>query len=296
MHPLKNLIFLLLFFVGGLTKAYSQGTVGRQKVDQFPINKSNTLTYGLTWIPSDYDTDTTNRYPLIIFLHGAGECGDSISGLSKLISAGLPMKIAQGWDPQAISPIDGKLMNFIVVSPQAPALSRWSYSYTHVRYILADVIKRYKVDESRIYITGISAGGAGTWSSVTNNENFTKKIAAIVPVSAVGVNNPDHEAPNIQYIGKYGVRVWAICGQYDAQTRHNVNSINTINSYDSTQTAPAAITLFPNLGHTSAVWNTAYEAKWRDNQFRLNIYEWMLRNVRHSISVVVPTTNAARIK
>src|SRR4029079_6818663 len=136
-----------------------------------------------------YNSTNTN-YPLIIFLHAGGEVGDGVQGLNNLLNAGIPKEIAEGWDPQAVNPSDGKIYKFIVVSPQAPTNSGWSYTYTHVVNILPDVLSRYRVDPKRIYITGISAGGGGTWSCVTNDSNFTKKIAAIVPVSSVGVNNP----------------------------------------------------------------------------------------------------------
>ena len=95
-----SLLLVLLFYFG--FNAAGQTIIGRQLVDQYPIS-NNAKTYGLTWLPADYNS-TDKEYPLIIFLHAAGETGDNIDGLNKLLRVGLPRKIAEGWDPQAVNP------------------------------------------------------------------------------------------------------------------------------------------------------------------------------------------------
>src|SRR6476620_2156079 len=159
-------VSLLMLIAVISTQANAQTIIGRQKVDQFPITSWNMMTYGLTWLPTDYSTNTTQKYPLIIFLHGKGETGDGVGGLYNLISTALPQYIANGWDPVAVNPADGQTYKFIVVSPQAPTSTGWSYTWDNVQYILQDVINRYRVDLSRIYVTGLSAGGNGTWTCV----------------------------------------------------------------------------------------------------------------------------------
>ena len=295
---MKKLLVLFPLIYSGFN-VMCQTYIGRQLVDQYPITSWGTKTYGLTWLPADYNTTTTN-YPLIIFLHAGGEVGDGVSGLNNLINAGLPKEIAAGWDPQAVNPADGKTYKFIVVSPQAPTNSGWSYSYTHVVNILPDILKRYRVDPKRIYITGISAGGAGTWSCVTNDANFTQKIAAIIPVSAAGVNNPNVETPNIKYIsGKYGVSVWTVCGTKDALYNTAVSYVNTINTANPAPAIPAKLTGMTGLDHVPAVWDTAYKATWRNNALNRNFYEWMLqyqRNVTSPPENKPPAANAGADK
>ncbi|MGZ8543813.1 MAG: PKD domain-containing protein [Flavisolibacter sp.] len=286
---MKNTIFTVSVMLFLLVQAAAQTTVGRQKVDQYPTSSYGSTTYGLTWLPTDYNS-TTQSYPLIIFLHGSGECGDGVSGLTKLISTGLPKKIADGWNPEARNPADGKTYKFIVVSPQAPSSSRWSYTYTHVRKIIEDVKKRYRVDANRIYITGLSAGGAGTWSSVTNDGAFTSTIAAITPVSSVGVNNGSIERPNIPFIsGKYGVKVWAICGASDSFYGKDGDYINIINNGNPRPTVQAVRTGIPGAGHSGAAWNTAYDPNWRSNTFNKNMYEWFLQYSRGTTTTPTPT-------
>src|SRR5206468_6592678 len=138
----------------------------------------------LTWVPTDYN-QTSNKYPLIVFLHGIGETGTGVDGLSRLVGTGLPYRIASGWNPEAVNPADGQNYKFIVVSPQAAS---WSYGYNELQYIIPAIIAKYRVDPSRVYVTGLSAGGAGVWGSVTHNADFSSKIAAVVPVSAAGTN------------------------------------------------------------------------------------------------------------
>jgi hypothetical protein len=275
---MKTPVLLLLLFCFGYNVA-GQTVIGRQLVDQYPIS-NNAKTYGLTWLPADYNSTNTS-YPLIIFLHAAGETGDGVQGLYNLLHVGLPREISEGWDPQAINPADEKTYQFIVVSPQAPTKSGWSYSYTHVKNILPDVISRYRVDTKRIYLIGISAGGGGTWSSVTNDSNFTKKFAAILPVSSTGVNNPFIEYPNIKYIsGKYGVKVWTVCGTKDAWYYTASNYVNIINTAKPAPAVPALLTGVPGNGHDTSLWKTVFDPSWKNNSIHLSFYEWMLQYQR----------------
>ena len=172
-----SLLLLLVFYFG--YNASGQTIIGRQLADQYPIS-NNAKTYGLTWLPADYNS-TNDSYPLIIFLHAGGEGGDGLKGLYNLLNVGLPREIAEGWDPQAVNPEDGKNYQFIVVSPQAPAKSGWSYSYTHVKNILPDVISRYRVDTNRIYLMGISAGGGGHGHQLQMTATSQKKLLLYSP-------------------------------------------------------------------------------------------------------------------
>ena len=220
-------------------------------------------------------------------MHGAGEAGTGVGALYNLLWQAIPQKIANGWDPVAVNPDDGQTYQFIVVSPQAPG---WSYGYPAIQYILNDVISKYRIDTSRIYFTGLSAGGAGTWASSTNGFNFAKRVAAIVPVSAAGTNTPS-EANELQYVGgSYGVKVWTICGTQDSFWPSTVNFSNTINSANPAPTVPVVATGLP-AGHDGGAWNTAYDPNWRNNAHNLNVYEWLLKYKRPAASAF-PTANA----
>ena len=90
------------------------------------------------------------KWPLMMFLHGAGERG---SDLNKLKKHG-PPKIVE----------NKKDFPFIVVSPQCPAGDWWTEKSEVLIHLLDKVVERYAVDAERVYLTGLSMGGYGTWT------------------------------------------------------------------------------------------------------------------------------------
>jgi Carbohydrate binding module (family 6)/Secretion system C-terminal sorting domain len=260
---------------------FSQTTIGNQKVDQYPVSAAGALTYGLTYLPADYNP--ANKYPLIIFLHGMGEGGDGVSGLYNLLNQGLPWWINRGFKPSAVSPVDGKTYEFIVVSPQAPASWQWSYDYNEIQYVVPDILNRYSIDQSRMYVTGLSAGGSGTWSCMTHDPNFAMKFAAIMPNSDAGFNNTPLEAPFLHDITSvYGVPVWCVDGALDGLHGHTTLYLDTINAGPPIANPQGVQTLIDGAGHSAAAWDSAYSPTWRNNQFNQTAYEWFLRYKRAS--------------
>ena len=284
----RNLIVTICCCVSFVNQTLAQSYIGRQLVDQYPTTAWNTMTYGLTWLPTDYHNNSSERYPLIIFLHGSGEGGDGEWGLYNLITQGLPMTIANGFNPEAVSPVTGQNTKFIVVSPQAPGAAHWSYGFGNVQYILADVLARYRVDASRIYVTGLSAGGAGTWSCVTNGPDFAHKIAAIVPVSSAGTNTSSEYDAIPLVGGTYGVKVWSTAGSNESWLSFAQNATNMVNSASPNPQVPAKVTAIPGVTHEPAGWNRPYDPNWRDNEMGRNIYEWMLQYSRSGVQQIIP--------
>ena len=124
---------------------------------------------------------------MILFLHGAGESGDD---LSKVKIHGIPKLIESGKD-----------FPFILVSPQSP---RGGWSSDSLNGLLDEVISKYKVDKERIYLTGLSMGGFGTWSLATAHP---ERFAAIAPICGGG--NPAR-ANRLK-----GLPIWAFHGAKD---------------------------------------------------------------------------------
>jgi len=116
----------------------------------------------LLYLPKGYDEDD-NTWPLVLFLHGSGERGDDLESVKRL---GLPMLIEQG-----------KNFPFILVSPQCPLGQRWDPLELSV--LLDKIEEDYRVDTSRVYITGLSMGGEGTWKLAFAEPH---RFAAIAPV------------------------------------------------------------------------------------------------------------------
>ena len=121
----------------------------------------------LLFLPAGYGADTTKRWPLILFLHGAGERGTNL----QIVAKHGPPKI------------DTSETNFpfIVVSPQCPAGKIWSNDLLLV--LLDEIENKYAIDTRRVYLTGLSMGGFGTWSlGLSHPERF----AAIAPICGGG--------------------------------------------------------------------------------------------------------------
>ncbi len=138
------------------------------------------------YIPKHYDCG--EYYPLVLFLHGSGEKGNDNEDQ---IRVGLPAAFR---DPA--SPI----YDAIVVAPQCPAGARWvdteweegnyscakipeSRQMNEVRGILAELKTELNVDDDRVYVTGLSMGGFGTWDLMTRHGSL---IAAGMPVCGCG--------------------------------------------------------------------------------------------------------------
>jgi len=263
---MKRIVLLLLLplFYAHLQ---AQTVIGRQNVDQYPIDQSGTKTYGLTWLPPSYSANPTKKYPLILFFHGTGEAGTGVAGLNTLINTGLPGVIAGGFNPSAVNLKDGQTYEFIVVSPQAAS---WSYNYDQIKYILPNVLSRYRVDLNRIYLTGLSAGGDGSWTVMgSGDDNFIKQFAAMATASAAGVdgvNGLDATTVNNNVAragGVDGVPIWAVVGQNDFLFGQNVDYINRVNAYSPAPAIKAKFTDISVIGHSA--WNQLYDPNWRSD-------------------------------
>ncbi|WP_442892735.1 alpha/beta hydrolase-fold protein [Emticicia sp. 17c] len=125
----------------------------------------------LLYLPKDYDKKTM-PYPVIIYLHGSSHRG---TDLNKLKGYGLPYLIEQG-----------KEFNFIIASPQCPDGKYWS-SENWFDSLYTELTSKYRVDTQRVYLTGISLGGYGTFIAGMDHAD---KLAAMVPLCG-GCNDSD---------------------------------------------------------------------------------------------------------
>lgn len=120
----------------------------------------------LIFLPADYDA--ARAWPLLLFLHGAGERGDDLA------------RVAIHGPPRLIREATMELP-FIVVSPQVPDDRIWSIQLLDA--LLEEVAQTHSVDEDRVYVTGLSMGGYGTWHLAME---FPHRFAAIAPISGGG--------------------------------------------------------------------------------------------------------------
>ncbi|MCB0806360.1 MAG: dienelactone hydrolase family protein, partial [Bacteroidales bacterium] len=160
-------------------------------INQFPETTSYNY---ITYLPTDYVNDTLKEYPLLIYLHGGSARG---SDTLDLYDAGPFDQIYRG-----------RTFPFIVVAPQCPKHLRWSTEnwFEHFYY---DLIKKYRIDTNRIYLTGESLGGSGTWFLATK---YPDKFAAIAPMSGF-TSHMDFIDKNIDKLKN--IPIWAFHGKID---------------------------------------------------------------------------------
>jgi predicted peptidase len=110
---------------------------------------------------------TRRQWPLVVYLHGAAQRGQD---LQELREAGLPAQIEKGARPE-----------FILISPQCPSDSPWEPK-TILR-LIEHVCASFPIDPDRVYLTGFSMGGSGTWRTACLDPS---RFAAIAPLAGGG--------------------------------------------------------------------------------------------------------------
>lgn len=159
----KTLVLIMLTFI--LNNAFGQTKTSNQKLQslQKDVVVNVNLQY-LIYLPKDYE-ECEDSFPLVLFLHGAGERGNDIEIVKR---NGPPKLVEEGFD-----------FPFILVSPQCPEGTRWNYQIFSLITLLDEIESKYRVDKNRIYLTGLSMGGQGTWSLALAQPD---RFAAIAPI------------------------------------------------------------------------------------------------------------------
>ncbi|PWL38066.1 hypothetical protein DKG77_07165 [Flagellimonas aquimarina] len=218
------------------------------------------------YTPSGYDNND-HSYPLLVFLHGGGQRGNSFENandLEKVLAHGPPFMInSSQWDPK---------FPCIVASPQIGS-GNWSPSLVDgfIRHLLGN----YRINKTRIYLTGLSLGGRGTWSYIgqKGNEGF---VSAIVPICGSG------DPSQIDKLST--VPIWAFHGAEDNiisafNQNGSVPMVEEINQNNPVFTAK--VTIYPNVGHDS--WTQTYSGSGMGAEstdysvFNMSIYNWMFQ-------------------
>ncbi len=235
MRVLMAALAMALTIPAGAQDAGKQAPLSLEK----PITKVIKVKY-LLYLPKEYGKDAAQKWPMVLFLHGAGESGDD---LEKVKVHGPPKLAAQG-----------KEIPFIIVSPQSP---RGGWDAEVLDTLLNEVTGKYAVDLDRIIVTGLSMGGFGTWNLAME---FPNRFAAIAPICGGGVAS---RARRIRHIP-----TWVFHGAKD-------NAVPLKASQDMVDALKAAggdpkFTIYPEAGHDS--WTEAYNDR--------ELWEWFLQQKR----------------
>lgn len=201
----------------------------------------------LVHLPDDYAADTGRGWPLVLFLHGAGERGSDL----ELAAVHGPPKLADA----------GHEFPFILVTPQCAESSQWVSELSTLSVLLDEVTATYRVDPERITVTGLSMGGFGTWGLAVR---YPDRFAAIAPICGglwLQSAAPLRDLP-----------VWAFHG--DADDVVPITATEQIVSELRALDADVRFTRYAGVGHDS--WTETYENP--------AFYEWLLSHRRNGDS------------
>lgn len=202
-----------------------------------PDRGGDALRY-LLFLPKGFDAPL-RKWPVILYLHGQSLCGDDPK---LLLRYGLPKRLER----DAGFP-------FIVVSPQLRAGERWT-DFDALTALLDLVLRTYPADPERVYVTGFSMGGGGTWRLANAHP---KRFAAAAPLAGRG--EPDGVR------GLVELPIWAFHG--DADTAEPLASSQSMVDAVNAAGGRARLTVLPGRGHDIA-----------DVHFGRELFLWMLRH------------------
>lgn len=197
------------------------------------------------YYPEDYEASSNKDFGLLLFLHGGGEAGKDVKEIKK---SGPPKLLAEGMQ-----------FPFLILAPQNPYEKKW-WNTENVMQLLDSVIKENRVDEKRIYITGLSRGGSAVWELATQ---YPDKFAAMAVVCGMA------PLPYAHWIDK-NMPIWVFHGEKDAVI--DVEESDKMVEKLKNMGYNVRYTRYKNAGHN--VWGRAYTTDslytWFAKQKRLN--------------------------
>lgn len=235
----KKYIIILLILPSLFLYAQQDSIRQKSNIVEKDITVKVSLQY-LVYLPPGYDNDDT-YWPLVLFLHGSGERGDDINQVKRY---GPPMLVDQGEN-----------FPFILISPQCPLGQRWDPLALSV---LLDVVEKlYHVDQNRVYVTGLSIGGEGTWNLAMAQPD---RFAAIAPVCG-RTGSLYLDAARIK-----SIPIWVFHGAKDdvvpvSESQRMVKALKDCGS-------SIKFTVYPEANHNA--WTETY-----NNQ---ELYKWLLKH------------------
>ena len=231
-------LLAVLFLPAIASTAEPKAAPGHQSQCQLERTVKVTLKY-LLYLPKEYDQKPS--WPLMLFLHGAGERGDDLT----LVQKHGPPKLIEA----------GQEFPMIVVSPQCPK-GRW-WEPLELATLVDEIVEKYKVDQDRIYVTGLSMGGFGTWTLVAYQPD---RFAAIVPICGGGEPHTAKMFPHVP--------AWVFHGAKDpvVSVERSEKMVDALKKSGGN----VKFTVYPEARHDS----------WAETYANPQLYEWLLQQRR----------------
>ena len=220
----------------------------------FESSKIENMQY-ITAYPPEYKSE--EKYPVIIFLHGAGTRGNDL----EVLKNNAYFKIVAEYQD----------FPFVTVAPLCSENS-WFDMFATLKKLVCKITQADFADSERIYLVGNSMGGYGTWQLAMS---MPEMFAAIVPVCGGGMYWSAGRLANVP--------VWAFHGKQDATVfvEESEKMVNAVNK----KGGNAKLTIYPENGHNS----------WDDTYKNPEVFEWLLSNRNSNIKEVMETFNDSKI-
>lgn len=234
---LKLFIFSL-FSVIWLQSSFAQNNM--KSTQTKAVFESDFALNYLQYLPENYSADNPEKYPMILFLHGSGERGNNLEKV-------------KAWGPPKIA--DEKGLPFVVISPQCPEGIWWNAILESLRQLLDNRIENLNVDTSRIYITGLSMGGFGTFAMA---QMYPDYFAAMAPICGGGT-------PLLSKFSQ-SIPAWVFHGEADpvVPLSSSVAMVEAMKLMGN----EVKFTVYEGVGH--AAWIPAYNES--------GIFDWLLQH------------------
>ena len=250
------------------------------------------------YLPYNYNVNSNARYPLLIFMHGAGDLGSTqnIATINRVLNAGIPKLIASGNFPDSFL-VNGSWQKFIVISPQIKDGIKSALSTirpTTIDAVIDYAMQTYRVDPNRIYLAGMSMGGGAVWDYLASSRAAGMVTAAIIVAGAADLKSGDANK-----IADANIPILAVHNLVDniifaSQTIKNISLINA------NQPAVRPRTIYfqngtPTSNHNA--WTRTYETLAAGatiggnvtDTLGINAYQWILQFTR-AVQSPVPVT------
>ena len=236
-----RILLFVLFAATALPKAVAQEPMPGKQVEQQFVTAGKEISY-LLFLPAGYEKAEAadKQWPMLVFLHGAGERGLNLD----LVKKHGPPRIVET-KPE---------FGFVVVSPQCPQGTYWNID--DVMKVIDQVQNSCRVDTARVYLTGLSMGGYGSWALAAK---YPDRFAAVAPICGRG----DPETAK----SLLNTPIWAFHGDADkvVPVSGTTEVVAAIQQQGGKQ---IKMTIYQGVGHDS--WTQTY-----DNP---EFYVWLLKH------------------
>jgi len=170
-----------------------QGCSAQKKVQLIAAEMETVVSESLSYylyFPEGYEDKSDEKFPLLLFLHGGGESGDTLSTLK---SNGPPKLI-----------VEGKQFPFLILAPQNPYKKKW-WNTRAVAQLLDTIVENNRVDKNKVYLTGLSRGGSAAWEMAVQSPDKFAALAVVCGMTPL---------PYASWINKE-LPIWVFHGDQD---------------------------------------------------------------------------------